>query len=64
MKVLKLLLISLMGFFYVNTAFAVNLPGPLVETDWLANNLNKVMILDIRNDVKSFTKNPVFKKDK
>lgn len=64
MKTLKLLLISLPGLIWVNMAVAANVPGPLVETGWLAKNQNKVMILDIRNDVKSFTKKPVFKKDK
>ena len=64
MKILTRLLISLPGLILANMAFAANVPGPLVETDWLAKNLNKVMILDIRNDVKSFTKKPVFKKDK
>lgn len=64
MKILKLLLISLMGFMWVNMVFATNLPGPLVETDWLAKNQSKVVILDIRKDVKSFTKKPIFKKNK
>ena len=44
-------------------AFAA-VPGPLVETDWLAKNKDKVVILDIRKDVKSFTKKPIYKKDK
>lgn len=64
MKIFKLLLISLMGLIWANITFAANLPGPLVETDWLAKNQNKVVILDIRKDVKSFTKTPAFKKDK
>ena len=64
MKTLKLFLISLMGFMWVNMVFATNLPGPLVETDWLAKNQSKVVILDIRKDVKSFTKKPIFKKNK
>jgi thiosulfate/3-mercaptopyruvate sulfurtransferase len=42
----------------------VQFPGPLVETDWLAKNRDKVVILDVRKDVKSFTKKPVYKKDK
>jgi thiosulfate/3-mercaptopyruvate sulfurtransferase len=52
-------------FGLLSTANAgVQLPGPLVETDWLAKNRDKVVILDVRKDVKSFTKKPVFKKDK
>ena len=63
MKTVKLLLISLMGFIWVNMAFAANLPGPLVETDWLAKNQGEVVILDIRFDLQSFTEKPVFRRD-
>ena len=45
-------------------ALAVNLPGPLVGTNWLKANKSNVTILDIRADVKSFTGQPVFSKDK
>lgn len=48
----------------VPAAQAVQLPGPLVETDWLAANRDKVAILDVRSDVKSFAAKPVFKVDK
>jgi len=46
------------------TNAVAGVPGPLVETDWLAKNQGKVVILDVRKDVKSFTKKPVYKKDK
>ncbi len=38
-------------------AQAAELPGPLVETDWLAKHLNdkKLVVLDVRADTKSFT---------
>lgn len=38
-------------------AQAFQVPGPLVETGWLADNLNNVVILDVRNgaDVAAFT---------
>lgn len=39
---------------------AGQLPGPLVETDWLAKNLANVTILDVRADLKSFNAKPVF----
>ena len=39
---------------------ASELPKPLVETDWLAQNLEKVSILDVRSSKKSFTNEPVF----
>ena len=61
MKVFKLLFIYL---FWSNIAFAANVPGPLVETGWLAKNKNNVVILEIRKDTKSFTKKPVYAKNK
>jgi thiosulfate/3-mercaptopyruvate sulfurtransferase len=39
-----------------SAAQASPLPGPLVETDWLANNLSNVVILDVRADQESFIK--------
>lgn len=64
MKFLNILLISTIALFGTSIANAGSLPGPLVETDWLEKNKANVVILEIRNDVKSFTKKPVFKKDK
>lgn len=46
------------------TAVATPLPGPLVEPDWLAANLDKVVVLDVRKDVKSFTGKARLAKDK
>jgi len=64
MKLLRIFFVSIMGLMWVNISLAGSLPGPLVETDWLAKNKNNVIILDVRKYVKSFTKKPVFKKDK
>jgi thiosulfate/3-mercaptopyruvate sulfurtransferase len=64
MKIFRILMISLIALLGTSLAHAFDLPGPLVETDWLAKNQGNVVILDIRKDVKSFTKKPVFKKDK
>ncbi len=64
MKIFWSLTISLAALFWANLTYAFNLPGPLVETDWLAKNQGNVVILDIRKDVKSFTKKPTFKRDK
>lgn len=47
-----------------NVSHAGTLPGPLVETDWLASNMNKVLVLEIRKDVKSFTRKPIYVKNK
>ena len=38
---------------------ALELPGPLVETDWLAQHLGQVVILDVREDIESFTRRAV-----
>lgn len=46
------------------TAQAANVPGPLVDSDWLANNLKNVVILDVRKDTRSFTGKPVIKVDR
>lgn len=43
----------------VRTAFGLELPGPVVETDWLAANLAQVKLLDVRDDVESFTRRAV-----
>ncbi len=43
---------------------ATQLPGPLVETNWLSENLSKVTILDVRGNIQSFTSEPKFVKDK
>ena len=41
----------------------VNMPTPLVETHWLAKNLNDVVILDVRTSRKNFLSAPVFEFD-
>lgn len=64
MKVFKKLSIFLVALFGANIAVAGSLPSPVVETDWLASNKNNVVILDVRKDVKSFTKKPKYKKNK
>ena len=35
------------------------LPGPLVDTDWLEQHLDEVKILDVREDIESFTRRAV-----
>ena len=36
------------------SAWAVNLPGPVVEADWLIANKDQVQVLEVRADLKSF----------
>ena len=35
------------------------LPGPLVDTDWLEQHLDEVKMLDVREDIESFTRKAV-----
>jgi thiosulfate/3-mercaptopyruvate sulfurtransferase len=51
-----LLLFSLL---ICNQVQAIDLPGPLVDTDWLQQNLDQVKVLDVRNDIESFTRKAV-----
>lgn len=44
-------------------AHAAGLPGPIVDTNWLAANLDKVQVVDVRGNVKSFTAKPEFETD-
>lgn len=41
---------------YAGTADAAQVPGPLVDTEWLASNLDGVVLLDVRADKESFEK--------
>ena len=50
----KLLLMVMLGLFYGSRLAAVEFPGPLVKGEWLANNIDEVVILDVRKNIKSF----------
>jgi thiosulfate/3-mercaptopyruvate sulfurtransferase len=41
------------------SALALQLPGPIVEADWLEQHLDQVAILDVREDIDSFTRKAV-----
>jgi len=43
---------------------AAQIPGPLVDTGWVEKNLRNIVILDIRQNVKSFTAKPIIAVDK
>jgi len=64
MKNFNILLILLMGLTWTNTSYAIDLPGAVVDTNWLAKNKSNVVILSLLKDIKSFSKKPKFKKDK
>jgi thiosulfate/3-mercaptopyruvate sulfurtransferase len=45
-------------------ALALNVPGPVVDGEWLAKNKAEVTVLDVRPNQKSFTLTPEFETDK
>lgn len=59
----RLTAIALTTALLAGNAWAVELPGPVVDSQWLAKNLNEVQVVDIRSD-KSFAGQPVFDTDK
>jgi len=48
----------------VSLAQAINLPGPVVRADWLANNMSEVQVIEVRTDLASYLRNPEFDTDK
>lgn len=64
MKNSLLIIVSILALYLSGAAQAVQVPGPLVDTNWLAKHAGEVTILDVRKDVKSFTAKPRFSKDK
>jgi len=48
----------------VSLAQAINLPGPVVSADWLANNMSEVQVIEVRTDIASYLRNPEFDTDK
>ena len=48
----------------VSLAQAINLPGPVVSADWLANNMSEVQVIEVRTDIASYIRNPEFDTDK
>ncbi len=64
MKEVKVLFTFVVSLFICTQIAVAEMPKPLVETEWLASNIDKVSILDVRADLKSFTTAPIFVKDK
>ena len=63
MMSLKRALVVAAGTLLTITAQAGMLPGPVVDTQWLAANADKVQIIEVRSAVKSFTTAPEIKVD-
>ena len=51
----KLATVTLAWLIITTSVYAAQVPGPLVNADWLAKNKDKVVILDVRKDTESFT---------
>ncbi len=58
------LFVATLMYLASTAAQAVKLPGPLVETEWLAEHKDDVVILDVRVDTRSFVTPPRYIKDK
>lgn len=56
-----MLWLNLLFFFPVH---AIELPGALVDSEWLMENKDQVVILDVRQDIKSYLTKPVFMRNK
>ena len=63
MKSLQRMTALALGLFALGAQAGVT-PGPLVDSAWLAANKDKVTILALRADLKSFTSKPLFTKDR
>lgn len=50
----KLVMLVMLGLFYGSRLAATELPGPLITGEWLVNNIDEVLVLDVRKDIKSF----------
>ncbi len=63
MKLVKWIGIGILGA-AAQIASAAGLPGPLVTPQWLHEHLNEVTVVDIRDDMKTFTAEPKYETDK
>lgn len=54
---------SALGFVIAQSAYAVILPGPLVTPQWLKDHQGEVAVVDVRDNLTSFTTKPRFEPD-
>jgi len=64
MKRIPMLLVMTGALLLSRLAAAVDLPGPLVQPEWLEAHRGEVTLLDVRKDVKSFTAQARLARDK
>lgn len=62
-ETLRKVLASLAFAAFALPAAAIELPGPVVTSSWLAEHRADVQVVEVRSDFASFTKQPVFDKD-
>ena len=62
-KVFKKLGFVLLTSLGALASYAGVLPGPVVSTQWLADNLDKVQVVEVRSNLKSFTAEPEIEVD-
>ena len=55
--------LAVLAYVSVLTSQAGVLPGPVVSTQWLADNLDKVQIVEVRSNVKTYTAKPELEAD-
>ncbi|TPQ31721.1 sulfurtransferase [Cupriavidus pinatubonensis] len=53
----------LIGLTLTGSALALELPGPVVNAEWLAQHSRDVQIVDVRSETKSFASQPVYETD-
>ncbi len=63
MKTMAMLGVALLAMLS-SSGRAMDLPGPLVSPAWLAEHAKEVVIIDVRDDIESFTQAPQFDTDK
>ena len=61
---IKAILATVFALLGATVANAVELPGPVVSPQWLAQHRNEVNIVDVRGDTATFTQAPTFTSEK
>lgn len=60
---IKTWLLPALALLWAGLAQAAGLPGPVVDSAWLAANLGEVQVFEVRSNPKSFTAAPEFETD-
>lgn len=58
------IVMALLSCGMAQAALAATLPGPLVDTGWLASHLGDVHVVEVRDDARSYYADPVVEVDK